>query len=292
MEKDSIGNFCKAGFSFAGFPDDLGVKNVNGRIGASGGPASFWDYFQRLKGRRDLKAGLRHQEMALIGSDLTENHDAAVRTVQRAIGAFSGSQDSLLVVGGGHDYAYPWIKAFVESAPKELKIGCINIDAHFDLRPWRPVMTSGSPFRRLIEENLLAGENLVEFGIQEHCNSGELFEYASQVGIKVVPFPELRAGRAVSEFRRSLLALGSKCDLILLSVDLDAVSFAFAPGVSAPQAEGFTGSELIEMMEIAGSDKKVASLGFFELAPSLDFQDLTSRLAAQAAWHFLSAKNQ
>jgi arginase family enzyme len=44
------------------------------------------------------------------------------------------------------------------------------------------------------------------------------------------------------------------------------------------------------MLEHAGADKKVTSLGIFELSPALDLQDLTSRLAAQAAWHFLDAK--
>ena len=151
-------------------------------------------------------------------------------------------------------------------------------------------MTSGSPFRRLIEEGILAGPRLVEFGIQAHCNAEDLWKVSKKLGVKTVPYASLRDGKAVRTFKASLKSLSAKCDEVMMSVDLDALSYAYAPGVSAPQAEGFTGGELLQMMEIAGSDKKVTSLGVFELAPPLDFQNYTSRLAAQAVWHFLEAK--
>jgi formimidoylglutamase len=195
-------------------------------------------------------------------------------------------------VGGGHDYAYPWIRAIVQALPEGSKVACLNIDAHFDLRPFEPVMTSGSPFRRLIEEGILDPKLLAEFGIQAHCNSADLFQYAEDKGMSVLPMEALRGGRAVESFRETLALLSSGADLVLLSLDLDALSFAHAPGVSAPQAEGLSASELFQILEIAGGDKKVASLGIFELSPPLDLQDLTSRLAAQAAWHFLNARLQ
>jgi formiminoglutamase len=150
-------------------------------------------------------------------------------------------------------------------------------------------MTSGSPFRRLIDEGILDPTRLVEFGIQTHSNSTDLWKVASQYGVKTIPFTQLRNGKAVPAFKAALKALRGRCDEVLISVDLDALSYAFAPGVSAPQAEGFTASELFQMLEIAGSDKKVTSVGFFELSPPLDFQNYTSRLTAQAAWHFLDA---
>jgi formiminoglutamase len=78
--------------------------------------------------------------------------------------------------------------------------------------------------------------------------------------------------------------------LIVVSLDLDAASLAFAPGVSAPQAEGFSSNDIIEMMEEAGRQEKVQSLGIFELCPPHDIDEHTARLAATAAWHFVEAK--
>ncbi|MBS1959159.1 MAG: formimidoylglutamase [Bdellovibrionales bacterium] len=283
---------AKPGFNFVGFPDDLGVKNVNGRLGAREGPRSFLEAFQKLNGRNPVRERLREISFVEMSDEIESNHESAARTVADLHRA--NPKDVLVAVGGGNDYSYSWFKGWQQacnkSSKKKPKISCINIDAHFDLRDYRPVMTSGSPFRRLLEEKILDGASFVEFGIQSHCNAEELWRVAKKYKVKTVPFTVLRDGKAIRAFKAILKSLTTRCDEVLISVDLDALSYAFAPGVSAPQAEGFTGGELLQIMEIAGSDKKVTSLGIFELSPSLDFQNYTSRLAAQAAWHFLDSK--
>ena len=271
-----------------GFPDDLGIQNVGGRMGARQGPGSFLESFLKIKGKNDVHGRLSTTEMVEMTSQLAENYDRSIGSVEKMRRETPGT--TLVVVGGGHDYAYPWIRGVVQSNAKKKKVGCLNIDAHFDLREYQPLMTSGSPFRRVLDEKWMQGSHLVEFGIQKHCNVPGLWDYAKRAKIRVYPFETLRNGAAVSKFKAALRALTKTCDEVLLSVDLDALAFAHCPGVSAPQGEGFTGSELYQMLEIAGADKKVTSLGIFELSPPLDVQNLTSRLAAQAAWHFLDAK--
>jgi formimidoylglutamase len=292
MEKKKLGKSPANSFMVLGFPDDLGVRNVNGRPGAKEGPHAFIETFLKLNGRYAIHKKMMSPVMVTMGASLEANYIEAASEVARVRSEMLSSADCLIVVGGGHDYAYPWIRGISQSIKKGKRVGCLNIDAHFDLRGYDPVMTSGSPFRRILDEKLLDPKRLVEFGIQEHCNSAELWEYAHQAKIKVVPFEKLRNGRAVAEFKKALTALRAQCDEVLISVDLDAMSFAFCPGVSAPQGEGFTGSELYQMMEIAGADKKVTSLGWFELSPALDQHNYTSRLAAQASWHFLARKLQ
>ena len=292
MEKRAIGNFCNTRFSMIGYPDDLGVKNVNGRLGAALGPEKFFEYFRKLNGKMPLLPGSFSETQVKMGPDLEANYHRAIEATEDQVRALTFRTDLLIVIGGGHDYAYPWIRGVVSALNKKNRIGCINIDAHFDLRPHEPVMTSGSPFRRLIEEKWLDPKNLIEFGIQNHCNHESLWTYADSKKIKTVPFETLRNGKAVPEFKRCLQALKKKVDCILISVDLDALSLAYAPGVSAPQAEGFSASELFQMLELAGAEPKVFSTGFFELAPPLDVQDHTSRLAAKAAYQFIYSKSK
>jgi formiminoglutamase len=287
MEKKNLGNFC-----IVGFPDELGIRNVGGRLGAKEGPAAFLEAFGRVNGQTNIREAMSPAVLVTMSDDLEKNYLAAVQEVERARMITLQPKETLVVVGGGHDYAYPWIRGIAQSNKTKKKIGCLNIDAHFDLREYEAKMTSGSPFRRLIEEKWLNSAYLVEFGIQAHCNVPALWDYAAEKKIKIIPFEKLRNGQAVSEFKKALQALSKTCDEVMLSVDLDALSFAYCPGVSAPQGEGFTGSELYQMLEIAGADKKVTSLGIFELSPPLDFQNYTSRLAAQATWHFLHAKNR
>jgi arginase family enzyme len=169
---------------------------------------------------------------------------------------------------------------------KRGRLGCINIDAHLDVRKPNPVPTSGSPFYLAVESGVLHPSRLIEFGIQSHCNSPALWEYIRERKIRVMNMADIR-GKAVVAFRSALKKLASSCDAVVISLDLDAVEEASAPGVSAPQAEGFTPGEIIEMMEIAGPHKKVVSLGIFELSPPHDVGDRTARLAATAAYHFV-----
>jgi len=288
MEKKSRSNFCDT-FCIIGFPDEIGVQNVQGRLGAKAGPIAFLEAFQKLNGKNKIQEKMVRSELVTMGFDLETNYERSINAVKAdAVNSY------VVAVGGGHDYAYPWVaglsQAELQKGKKSPKIGCINLDPHFDLRSYEPKMTSGSPFRRLLEEGWIEGKNLVEFGIQEHCNAPELWEYARKKKVKTIPFTQLRGGKAVSTFRRALAELKKKCDLIAISLDLDALSMAYCPGVSAPQGEGFTAGEIYQILEIAGADKKVTSLGVFELAPPLDFQNQTSRVAAQATWHFLNAK--
>jgi formiminoglutamase/guanidinobutyrase len=64
---------------------------------------------------------------------------------------------------------------------------------------------------------------------------------------------------------------------------------AFAPGVSAPQAEGFTAQEFLEMSEICGKSTDVVSVGYFETSPPHDRDQMTVRLVATAIHRMMIA---
>jgi formiminoglutamase len=193
-----------------------------------------------------------------------------------------------VVVGGGHDHGFSHLKGLTEARP--VRWGCINIDAHLDVRRPEPHPTSGSPFYLCLEDGVLLPEDLVEFGIQSHCNGPALWEYVRAKGVRVVHLSELRApGEALRRFESELSVLAERVDAIAISLDLDALAQAHCPGVSAPQAEGLSSSDVMAMLESAGRHPKVASLGIFELNPAHDIGDATARIAATGAHHFIQA---
>lgn len=280
MEKENRRKWC-----LLGIPDHTAVMNLAGRVGAAGGPSAFRAQFARLNGRASVHS-LCHD----LGDGL-EPTDDVVQThrllTERMAGAHATHELSVLV-GGSHDHGYPHLRGLREAHPGK-RIACINIDAHLDVRKPSPLITSGSPFYLAIEEGVIEPQRLVEFGIQAHCNAQTLWDYAEKKKVPVIPMEKLRRGKAVTAFEAALKKLSSKSDVVAISLDLDAIAAAHAPGVSAPQAEGFTGGEVVEMMEIAGRNPKVRSLGIFELNPEHDVEDKTARLAATAAWHFVAA---
>jgi formiminoglutamase len=279
------------GIAFLGVPDQQGVIHVGGRIGTADGPAAFRRVWGRLNGRTPVKDALRvHEELRGLGSDIIANHELTARRVAE----LQLAHDRTVVVGGGHDIGFPHLQGVHDALHQRLgrpvRLGCINLDAHLDVRPPQPVRTSGSPFYLALEAGVLGPEDLVEFGIQSHCNAPELWTYIESKGVRVVGWPELRTpGAPLARFVHEFSELAGRCDAVVVSLDLDCIEQASAPGVSAPQAEGFRPSDIIAMVEHAGAHPKCPSLGIFELNPVFDADDRTARVAATAAWHFIEA---
>ena len=269
-----------------GLPDDTGVKNVNGRTGAAGGPAAFRTYFEKLKGNADVKKYLHDKGDIQPQNSIEETH----RKITSEVADARLKSYFIIVVGGGHDLAFPHLNAYHNGIDSGKKLGCINIDVHLDLRPDQPVITSGSPFYLALNNGIILGENFIEFGIQEYANAEELFVFADEHQVNIVKFDDLRGGNAVEGFRKSLDYLSERTDQIVISLDLDSLQAAFAPGVSAPAPEGFMPSEVIEMIRMAAENPKVVSLGIYELNPKFDVDDRTARLAAVIAYQFANGK--
>lgn len=267
-------------------PDDTGVKNVNGRTGAAQGPEMFRKYFERLKGNPEVQTKMLETAIFQPQATLSESHTHAAEMIADA----RMKSHFTIVVGGGHDLVYPHLCAYKNGRDSGKKLGCINIDVHLDLRPDQPIITSGSPFFMALEKGMLEGENLIEFGIQEYANAKELFNYANSKNVSIVKFDDLRNQKISHTFKQSLDFLSERTNQIVISLDLDSIQAAFAPGVSAPAPEGFMPSEVVEMVRMAAANEKVVSLGIYELNPSYDIDDRTARLVAVLAYQFAAVK--
>jgi formiminoglutamase len=272
-----------------GIPDHEAVTHLGGRLGAASGPKAFQQAFQKMQPRFPIKDQLLDAGFVnLNGQDIAKNHAIAAHWVQ----THHKMTELSVIVGGSHDHGHSHLLGLrnylSEKKGPLARLGCINIDAHLDVREPKPQITSGSPFYLSLEAQVIQPEDFIEFGIQDHCNSRELWQYVEKKKVKVVSMRELRFGAALPKFESCLMDLASRCDMIAISLDLDAVASAYAPGVSAPAAEGLTPSEVFGILELAAKEPKVESLGIFELNPEHDFEDQTAKLAAQSAYYFIS----
>ena len=276
-----------------GAPDDRGILNVGGRIGAGYGPSAvrglLGEFMLGLDGT--LKPGIGNAFIARGGDigyypAIEDSHHALRSMVRRDLSAGAVP----VVIGGGHDYGYPHVAAASDVFSAE-NIVLINVDAHLDVRPVSDgVMTSGSPFFMALESGVIHSKNFIEFGIQEHCNDISFNEYLSNKKVRILSLAKTRSGRGVAaHFKKILSNFKNKKIKIVVSFDVDAVRMSQAPGVSAPQTDGFSAREFLEMAEISGSFKNVATIGFFELSPPLDIHQATVRLVATAIHRFATA---
>lgn len=271
-----------------GAPDDRGVLNVGGRLGAGRAPEAVRNMLgQFMLGMDDALSNLtlyRGRDIEL-GATIESGHAELRHLVTQAI----KSKVTPIVLGGGHDYGYPHVAGVSDAFAG--KVALINIDAHLDVRPVGPAgITSGSPFFLALEKGVVRAKNFVEFGIQEHCNTAQAAEYVRKKGVHVRMLNDLREARGVVHSFSQQLAAFEKAGLaIAVSFDVDAVQMAFAPGVSAPQTDGFTPEEFFGMAAACGASKSVVSIGFFEYSPFLDEGQKTARLVATAIHRYLSA---
>ncbi|WPR73698.1 formimidoylglutamase [Algoriphagus sp. NG3] len=263
-----------------GYAGEEGVKRNQGRLGTAEGPNAIRKSLGTLAFHLPEKAGIfDYGDIYTENSDLEASHDLISSTVLHLL----QTKHFPILLGGGHDLAlahgrgvYQYLDA------KNQKLGIINMDAHFDLRPTLGGKGhSGSPFLQLAQENPDTFQYLC-LGVQRSVNPKSLFETAEKVGAKWMVMEDFRLNNW-EVIQEKILWFLDSVDKIYLSVDMDGFSSAFAPGVSAPSPMGFRPEFAFKVFELLASSKKLISMDVVELNPAFDHDHATARLAARCA---------
>ena len=296
-----------------GVPQHIGVERNGGRPGAAGAPLAIRNALYRMATSAIVDVMLDHRLVVIDMGDIDtesktleqihdQQHDVVVACMQ------SGMVP--LVLGGGHDVAWPTIHALNTIGAS---YGVINIDAHADVRPMKeslpsdtvtnsahPYAHSGSPFRQMLEapSSTLADGAFVEFGLQPHAVSAAHLEYVASKGMDFMMLDDIRTAGVAQAWATALRrATGHATDgapnsavaeALYVSLDMDAFASAYAPGVSAPSADGFLPHEIATCLRIAGSEPTLRAFDVVEVNPAYDVDNRTSKLAATMIMQLLS----
>lgn len=270
-----------------GIPEDIGVRANGGRNGAKEG----WEVFLRAFLNRQHNRFLNGESVAIIGevacSDLRAKEDAPFLKLRELCSELDGRVEDVvkdvfkagltpIVIGGGHNNAYPILKA--HGSP----LGVLNIDAHADFRALEG-RHSGNSFSYAAKEGLLS--TYAAFGLHEGYNSEEMLTRLDSEGFKFQTFESIRR----NSIPKALDSLKSYLpSTIGLEVDLD--SIAFVPA-SAATPVGFTASEVGDVIDWALGNFSVKYLHLSEGAPSLgpDGDRVVGRTLSYLVSRFLSA---
>ena len=265
-----------------GYVCDEGVRRNRGRIGANEGPDAIRERLAKLPMHFDGKKLADVGNVVCVDDDL----EACQELFSAQITKLLQQKIFPIAIGGGHDMAYGHFMGIwnsIKSKPTK-KIGIINFDAHFDLRPVENRSNSGTPFNQIITE-LSKSKQTVDYfaiGIQQQSNTKELFEIAKDDHIHYAINYDCESSKAELEALKSrLIPFIANNDYLYVTIDLDGFSSAYAPGVSAPSPLGFTPYFVFKMLSFLFDTKKVISFDIAELNPSLDRDKLTASLAAK-----------
>lgn len=264
-----------------GFACDAGVVRNHGRAGAVGGPSAVRKWLVNLAW---------HQTRPVYdGGDVLCEGDA-LEAAQLELGthvaATLAAGHRPLVIGGGHEVAWgSWqgLAAWAATQPAQTtqRIGVLNFDAHFDLRAGK-VGTSGTPFRQIAEDCATRGRpfRYACFGVSRPANTATLFARAQALDVCWVEDDQL-APWQLDSAQATLAGFLEQVDVLHLSIDLDVLPAANAPGVSAPAARGVELCVLEALIDQALASGKVRLAELAELNPSFDVDGRTARIAAR-----------
>jgi formiminoglutamase len=219
-------------------------------------------------------------------TDFEESRDRIKSTISELLGKYS--ETTPIILGGDHGISYPSISAF---AKERGKIGVIQFDAHHDLRNIEDGgRSNGTPFRSLIDEGILKGEHLVQIGIRNFSNSSPYTEFGISHGVTIYTMRDVREKGIKKIINDSLNQLSAEVDAIYISLDMDVLDQAFAPGCPAIGPGGMDSTTLLDGISYVASHPKVRGMDIVELDPTIDFRDMTSRIAAHVILNFLVEK--
>lgn len=271
-----------------GFASDAGVKRNNGRTGAHSAPHAI----------RRMLAGLPAHEFTALwdAGDIVCEGDA-LEQAQAALGErvcqILDTGARLVVLGGGHEIAWGDFQGLHQHLQKQDKPGqssvlIVNLDAHFDLRTSRPG-NSGTPFDQILEHCRQTQQAITYsvFGISRLGNTAGLFQHAKDLGVFYVEDTDMQE-RHLNERLADLDTLIAQADHIYLTIDIDCLPAAVAPGVSAPAAFGIPLTVVEAFVRRVKASGKLRLADMAEMNPEYDIDNHTARLAARLAWILLA----
>ncbi|MCD2197068.1 agmatinase [Actinomycetospora endophytica] len=281
----------RADVAIVGLPFDAGVSY---RPGARFGPAHIRQSSRLLRPYHPAVgvspfASLQVADagdLALNPFDITGALDAC-----RA-GILGLAQDGATVVGlgGDHTLALPALRA-LHALHGPLAV--LHFDAHLDT--WDTYFgapyTHGTPFRRASEEGLIDQERSMHVGIRGPLYSAADLDDDARLGFAVVRADDYETdgvARTVERMRRRLAG-----GPVYLSVDIDVLDPAAAPGTGTPEAGGLTSRELLHSLRGLGptGDEPgldIVGIDVVEVAPAYDHAEITGIAAAHVIYDLLA----
>jgi formiminoglutamase/agmatinase len=183
-----------------------------------------------------------------------------------------------VVIGGDHAISHPVIQAFHEHFDGPL--GIIHFDAHPDLvdeSPRQGRWSHSSPIRRALELERFSPASIVQIGLRGFSYP-EVHEFAQAQGILQFTAADTRALGVAAVAEKARAVAGADGARVLMTIDMDVLDPAFAPGVGAPDAGGLTSAEMVQF--VRELTPAVDAMDINEINPLVDHFDVTSLLAA------------
>ncbi|MCM3262489.1 arginase family protein [Streptomyces thermoviolaceus] len=211
----------------------------------------------------------------------------AVATESRRL---SRSAQRLVFLNGDHSCTFPTFAGFRAGRLDRGagRVGFITIDHHFDFGNWSTLhgpLYHGSNSRRISEIPQMRPEDMAFVGVGDVTKYDQ---YRSLVdrGFHIVPGSRIVRDGAAAALRPLVEDLGSRCDTVYVSLDIDVLDNASATGTGHVTMGGISTGDLLDVYEELRA-LPVGALDVAEIAPRYDPSGSTAQIAARLLFEFL-----
>jgi agmatinase len=263
----------------AGIPLDLGTTN---RSGARFGPGAIRQASRMLVDGEHPQHRVEATKLPL--ADIGD-FPIALGDLVASIALIEESAreiEHLVALGGDHSITLPLLRAL---AKKRGPTALIHFDAHVDTWPdsFGQPFGHGSVFYHAIEEGLIDPRRMVQIGIRSPV-SREVHDWTAARGVVTISAQDVHASEPAVIVGRIGEIVGDVP--VYLSLDIDALDPAFAPGTGTPEIGGLASWQVqailrrLQRLRLVGMD-------LVEVAPAYDVSEVTALAGATMVWEYL-----
>jgi agmatinase len=215
-------------------------------------------------------------------ADVPRSHAA----IERTVSAVASSGAIPLVFGGDHSISEPNVRA---CAGVHGPLGLVHFDTHTDTAAevFGAEISHGTPRYRLVEDGIVDPERYVQIGLRGYWPGEREFAWQHERGIKAVFMHDLQAAGLAAVLDEAVATIGDgPC---FISVDVDVLDPAFAPGTGTPEPGGMTSAELLHACRVVASRLDVVGADIVEVAPvAIGTADVTALVGDRIARELLT----
>ena len=280
--------------AIVGAPFDVAVTH---RPGARFGPRAIRDAsnltagsFHHLGLRIEpfnYLTGIDAGDAYCVPGDIQRGHDG----VRAKIGELLAASPRCvpIVLGGDHSITYPSAATIADHHDR--KVGIVHFDAHADTadESFGVSLSHGTPMRRLIEGGHVAGKNFVQVGLRGYWPPPAVVEWMAAQGMRSHFMSEIEERGFDAVIKDAIEEALDGPDLIYLSVDVDVLDPAFAPGTGTPEPGGLSARELLRAVREITLRVELAALDVVEVSPPYDTAGITAEVAHRVCCEAISA---
>lgn len=271
--------------SVVGVPFDSGVTF---RPGARFGPSAIREASRLLRPYNPAVEVMPfHSCQVVDAGDINCNPfniTTALTEIEAGVSELIIGGKPIVLLGGDHTIALASLRAINKVHGP---VALVHFDAHLDT--WGPYfdtpVTHGTPFRVAIEEGLLLKEHSVHVGIRGSLYAASDLTDDEELGFTIVHAREFHTTPFLDIIDRINRRIGDAP--LYVSIDIDVLDPAHAPGTGTPEAGGLTSRELLELLR-GLSTRKLVGADVVEVSPAYDHASITAVAAAHCAYDLVS----